>query len=215
MSASEHTQRYVLLADVIESTGISDRSEFRDDLLDGIQTVNTEYDSDLHVEYGLIKGVDEFGAVLSDLRNLYEMISTLLDRVHPVRIRFAVAAGTVDIDPDSDDIGEMDGPAFHDADRLIHEVESDGLYIYIDTNSPVDILVANNINLLLMQREQWTAHQVDAVRAYERSGTQSDAADRLGVRQQAVSKALNAIDYHETKLVREYLRDVISLLYDE
>ena len=215
MNASEPTQRYVLLADVIGSTEISDRSEFRDDLLDGIRAVNREFGSDLYVEFGLIKGVDEFGAVLSDLRNVYEMISTLLNRVHPVRIRFGVAADDVDINPDNDDVGEMDGPAFHRADRLIREVESDDLYIYIDTDLIVDLLVANNINLLLMQREQWTAHQVEAVQAYERSGTQSDAAELLGIQQQTVSKALNTINYGEIKLLREYLRDVIDLLYHE
>jgi len=215
MNPLKYSSRYVLLADVIDSSSIPDRAEFREDLLKGIEQVNAEYGSDLHVEYDLIKGIDEFGAVLSELSNLYEMISTILNRVHPVQIRFGVAAGDVDVDPEKGDISSMDGPAFHLADLLLDEVEDDNLFIYIDTGSPADILVANTINLLLMQREQWTEHQVDAVRAYERGGTQSDAAKRLGVQQQTISKALTSIRYQETKLLRKYLRDVIPTFYDE
>ncbi|MFP8890294.1 SatD family protein [Natrialbaceae archaeon A-CW2] len=214
MATSNGTERYVILADVIDSSAIEERSEFRTALSASLERVNDEFSADIHTDFELLKGIDEFGGVLTDLSRVYELIATIIEACHPTMVRFAVAAGQIDVEP-SNAIHQLDGEAFHRADRLLAAVEADDLYCYVDTGRPVDTLLAVSMNLLLLQRAGWTPRQADVVRAYERHGTQTAAASELGVRQQAVSKSLHQIDYFQTKRLRDHLLDVLPVIYGE
>ncbi|MFP9191359.1 SatD family protein [Natronosalvus vescus] len=214
MSPPEATERYVILGDVIDSASIEDRSAFRTTLAAGLERVNDEFSADIHTDFELLKGIDEFGGVLTSLSRVYELLATILESCHPTMVRFAVAGGQIDVEP-SNEIHQLDGEAFHSADTLLTAVEDDDLYCYVDTGRAVDTLLAISMNLLLGQRAGWTPRQADVVRAYERQGTQAAAASELGIRQQAVSKSLRQIDYFQTKLLREHLLDVLPVIYGE
>lgn len=210
----ENELRYVVLADVIGSSNIDDRDEFREKLKSALKKVNNRFDQHVESDFDIIKGIDEFGGVISSLSNIYEIIELIHAQIYPVMVRFGVSGDDIDVKP-STEIGELDGPAFHRADTLLSEVEEDGLFFYLDTGRPVDFLLSNNVNLLLLNRENWTKRQNEIVRAYEEEDTQSDAAQKLDINQQSVSKALKKTSYRQTKLLRDYLKDVIPILYYE
>jgi len=210
---SESEPQYVLLADVVGSSDIDDRAAFRESLTRALDRVNREFSEYLSSEFEMLKGIDEFGGVLSRLAPVYDIVSMIYADIHPTMVRFGVSGGRIDIQP-SGEINELDGPAFHQADDLLTQVEADDLFMYINTETIVDVLVSNNINLLLMNRATWTARQNEIVQAYEDLGSQTSVAERLDINQQAVSKALDRVSYSQTKLLREYLREVISVIYD-
>lgn len=209
------TDQYVVLADVVESRDVSDRDSLRSTLSETLAYVNETHRASIDTAFERIKGIDEFGGVLAELTPVYDVIADVLNGIHPVRARFAVAGGRVDVSEATDSISEMDGPAFHRADQLLSEVESADLYAAVDAGRAIDPLVSNNVNLLLMYRERLTDRQIEIVRAYERHGTQSAAAEDLGVRQQTVSKTLDRAGYGRTKRIRTHLRETLEAVYGE
>lgn len=206
--------QYVVLADVVESRDVSDRDSLRSRLSETLASVNDVHGASIDTAFERIKGIDEFGGVLAELAPVYDVIVDVLNGIHPVQVRFAVAGGRVDVNEAADSVSEMDGPAFHRADRLLSEVESADLYAAVDAGRDVDPLVSNNVNLLLMYRDRLTDRQIEIVRAYERHGTQSAAADELGVRQQTVSKTLKRAGYDRTQRIRTHLRETLEAVYD-
>lgn len=214
MTSTTHSPRYVVLADVVASREIDDRAAFQERLFEALDAVNDSYSDATYTDFEVIKGVDEFGGVLRKLAPVYEIIAAILNRIHPVRVRFGIASGEFDVDAETASLAGLDGQPFHRADELLEATESDDLYAAVDTGSPVDPLVSNNLNLLLVAREHLTEHQVTVERTYERHGTQSAAAAELDVPQQSVSKALQRADYHRRQKLRRTLRNALEAVYD-
>lgn len=206
--------QYVVLADIVESREVTDRETLNEGLTEVLNYVNYTHREAIDTSFERIKGIDEFGGVLGQLAPLYDVIVEILNEIHPVRVRFGIAGGKVDVNHQTDTVSEMDGPAFHRADRFLAEAEADDLYAYVDTDSAIDPLVANSVNLLLMYRERLTDRQVETIRAYERHGTQEAAADALDVRQQSVSNTLKRADYGRTRKIRTQLRKALEEIYD-
>lgn len=205
------TIRYVLLADVVSSREIDNRAQFQSELQAALETVNSEFEGSIDTPFETLKGIDEFGAILTHISPVYEMVTTILNRIFPVKLRLSIARGKIDVGTDADSLAEMDGPAFHRADQLLQATKADDMYITVDTGSDQrDGLLSNTINLLLIRRESYTAHQVDVLRAYEKLGSQSAVANTLEITQQSVSKTLQRIDYNRTKRIRTMLEDSLT-----
>lgn len=216
MSVPGHAAGYVVLGDVVDSRSLEDREQFRETLISALQTVTNRYEEAVEVPFEMIKGVDEFGGILSGLEQLYELLVDVLNEIHPAMIRLGVASGDIDVRGERG-IADMDGPAFHRADQLVAEAKENDMYANFDTHNTesVDTLAANNINLLLRQRSELTSKQVEIVTAYESLGTQKAVAAQLDVSQQAISNTLRRIDYQWTRHVRAQLRGALRAEYDE
>lgn len=208
-------EKYVVLGDVVNSRNIDNRDLFEDALHRALSHVNREYDRSIHADFELIKGIDEFGGVLNDLRCIYKLISRFYDETYPAEIRFAIFRGNIDVN-ENGTVSEMDGSAFHYADELLHEVEADGQLVYMRAFGPVlDSLIDGNINLLLTLRSTWTTHQFEVIRAYERLGTQQAVANDFDIKQQTVSDVLRSANYPRFAQVRDELNEVLSIIYDD
>lgn len=205
---------YVVLGDVIQSRDLADRSAFQRRLYEALETVNERFRVAIPNDFDTIKGVDEFGGTLEELSPVYEVMATILDRVHPTTIRFGIAQGPIDIGSEGDPISKLDGPAFHTAGELLEAAERDDLYAGVDTCRPVDPLLASTLNTLLLQREELTERQVEVVRAYEREGTQTSAAKTLDVPQQSISRTLQRANYQRLAAIREGVRRGVANVYD-
>jgi hypothetical protein len=203
-----------VLVDLVESRAIEDRTAFESHLEDALAHVNDAVAGNLATPFTRMKGIDEFGAVLTDLAVLPDAMAGLLDRIHPAPARFGVASGAIDVGADSDTVAEMDGPAFHRASALLETVEDRDVYVGVDTGHPADGLVASALNLLLLEREDVTERQMETILAYERHGTQTAAAAALGRTQQAVSKTLQRANYGRRRAIREDLREALEAAYD-
>lgn len=187
---------YVVLGDVVASREIEDREAFRDTVAAALDSVNDRYADDLVAEFALVKGVDEIAGVLSGPRNTYRLLRDVVAAVRPGAIRFAVVYGEIDVGAAGDDVGEMDGPAFHRADEALADVADADLYVAFSGRRPgLDPLVGTSLNLLLMAREGWTGRQRAMVAAYEETGTQEAVARQFDVSQQTVSATLRRADW--------------------
>lgn len=205
--------RYVVLVDLVGSREIEDRSAFEARLDDALAHVNAAEESHLATPLTKMKGIDEFGCVLTGMAPLPDLIPALLDRIHPTLARFGIASGGIDVGRDSDTVAEMDGPAFHRASELLDSLERDGLFARVETDTAADGLVSSALNLLVLEREGLTDRQVEMILAYERHGTQTSAGDALGVPQQAVSETLRRANYERRRTIRAELHAALEAVY--
>lgn len=206
--------RYVVLVDIVSSREIADRSAFESRLSEAIDAINDGYSASFATPLSRMKGIDEFGCVLTELEPLPAIISRFLDYIHPTLARFGVATGGIDIGRDRDTVAEMDGPAFHRANALLQRLESDGLFIRLDMDEPMDPFVSSALNALVLARDGITERQMEAVLAYEEHGTQTAVGEQLGIPQQAVSDMLSRTEYHRRKLIRDEVSEAIAHQYD-
>lgn len=209
------TRTYVVLGDVVDSREIDDRATFRDRFERTQRVVATDFDSAFAAGPSVLKGIDELGGVMTSLTPVYDVVITLQRRLHPHAIRIAVARGEIDFGAADGDVSRMDGEAFHRATELLEAVDRDGLWFGLDTGTdPLDTAVADEINLLLARRAEWTDRQRDVVAAYERLGTQTAVAEELGVSQQSVSNVLQGATWPLVETIETRLRRTLTH-YDE
>lgn len=208
------SKQYVVLVDVVGSREVEDREGFEDRLRDALEAVNETEREYLSTPLTRMKGVDEFGCVLDRLSPVPDVVSSILDRIHPTYARFGVARGDIDVGAGRETVAHMDGPAFHRASALLEGLGDGELYVGVDTDTPADGLVASALNLLLMEREDLTERQVEVCLAFERHGTQSAASEALDVPQQSVSETLRRANYARRLEIRRVLRRSLESIYD-
>lgn len=213
MSNFERDTQYVILVDVVDSRQIRNREAFESQLKGALEYVNEAEKESISTPFTQMKGIDEFGGVLTEISPIADVISKILDRIHPSSARFAVASGEIDVEGEHETVAEMDGPAFHRASALLDEIEESGLYVAADTDREADSLVATALNLLLLEREHLTERQMEVILAYERYGTQAEAGEELGLQQQGVSNALHRANYMQRKKIRNCLRQALETIY--
>ena len=116
----------VLLGDVVDSRSIADRQGFQTQLEGACQVIAARHADDLMAGPVVLKGADEFGAVLTSYRPVYAVVSAF-DVLLPRHARFAVARGAIDTGLASGRLERMDGPAFHEASTAMEELKETGL----------------------------------------------------------------------------------------
>lgn len=206
----------VVLADVVESREINDRPSFRSILQTALETVNSRYSETIVANFELLKGIDEFGGVLTDISMIYWLLRDLTEILHPVEVRFGVAIDRIDVGRMDSSVSNLDGPAFHRSDDLLATAKEEDLLIVIDTSDPVlDPLFLVGIDSLLRVRHSWTDRQIEIVRTYRREESQYDAAEALGVSQQAISKALSRANYKRVKTLERHLNRALEEAYGD
>lgn len=215
MSPETNDPYYVLLADVVHSRDIERRADFESRLAATFESLNREKSDVLATPLSPMKGLDEFGCVLTAVAPVVDVILGILNATHPVSVRFAVANGGIDVGLGRDTVAEMDGPAFHRASELLEQLKENDLRVAVDTGSSVDALAATSLNFLTLQRMSLTSRQLEVVRAYDRHGTQPDAANELDISQQAVSKTLRDVDYRRLAALEELTRAGLKETYDD
>lgn len=204
-------EAYVVLGDVVDSREVDDRHELETNLESGCTAVNDRYSDSVLAGFTQLKGIDEIGGLLKTATDLYGVVRTLERHLDPYRIRLAVAAGEIDVGGHGDDVSVMDGPAFHRADELLAEMDSQGYRFVFEANGgPLDTLVTDEINLLLVHRDGLTDRQREVIAVYDERGSQAAAADALGVTQQAVSNALRTASWSLVSTVERRLDGVLG-----
>lgn len=210
------TRRCVIVGDVVNSRSVDDRERLHAMLESGVERANDALEDQLVAPFTTLKGVDEVGGVLTDPGASYRAIRELSEAIHPTAIRFAVVWGRVDVGSDASEVAKMDGPAFHEADDLLEDVEAAGRYIGLSVPGTEEWLVdllANQMDLIFMWKDGWTPHQADVMKLYREHGTMAAVADRLDVSVQAVSQTLQRADAQTILAIEGDLEDAMAELW--
>ena len=202
---------YVLLGDVISSRRISDRDKFQNKFEEILKKINTAYVEDIVADFKILKGIDEFGGVLSTMSNIYKIINEISEQLHPNMTRFVLIFDYIDAGMETFDISKMDGPAFHKASDTMSTLKKSKLMFEMSVSDKIiDTAITGQINLILLTKKNWSLKQHQIVREYKSTNNQKDVAKKLGVTQQAVSKTLNKVMWKEIFLIEEKLNYIIN-----
>ena len=202
---------FVLLGDVISSKKLENRENFQNKLINGCNTINEKYKSNIYSYMNIIKGSDEIGVVLKDLSEFYSIINVISNTIGPNLMRFVLVKGQIDTGLDQREISRMDGPAFHKASNLMNMLKHEKLIFKMDTGDPIfDKLVTNNINLIYLIEKKWSPKKINIIHDYEKIGDQQSVAAKYGIKQQDVSYHLNSSNYGEIKNIKTDLELVIK-----
>lgn len=205
------SSRIVVLGDVVDSRRIDDRGSVRDALATTLEDINERFDGAVDTPLAGIKGVDESGGVLPDPVPLYDVVDHVRRGLHPKEARVVAAAGEIDVVPRSSDVSRMDGPAFHAADDLLTDIDGTRYRFAMDVgDDELDVVIADEVNLLLFRKREWTARQREVVNANRELGTQRAVAEELDVSQQAVSNVLARAGWRELSEMEDRLRAVLD-----
>jgi len=204
---------YVLLGDIVSSKKINDRAKFQKKLIKACNAINQANDEDIIAKMKIIKGSDEIGCLLGNLAPLYDIIDGLSNDLHPVKIRFVLVNGEIDTGFESKDISQMDGPAFHQASKLLMDLKKEKLIFNMSTSNKIlDTLITNYINLIYLLKKRWSSAKLEIIHSYERWGDQKKVASKLGIAQQTVSYHLTSSNWKEIKKMETELNQSLKEL---
>lgn len=208
----EMTKKYVvLIGDVVGSKTIRDREAFRRRLQSACDQVNSAFSKDLYAELKIIKGVDEVSGVLTKLENVYRIVESVSETIHPNLIRFAIVYGPLDIGLGSKDAARMDGIAFHKAADTVAQLKKTGDLVAVQLGDDlVDRLLTSHMNLVFFLQRGWTERQFELATLYRKLGNQEKVAERLGIIQPTVSKALKAANYDEILRAEQSINEALG-----
>lgn len=199
-------QLCVILGDVISSRRIKDKEAFQNKLQETCNEINTLYADYIYAEFKILKGIDEIEGILFDLSRSYEIISAILERLYPNLMRFVLVDDYIDTAIESRDVAKMDGPAFHKASDIMGELKKSKLIFGISIeDKTIENLICGEINLILLFKKNLSAKQHLIAKEYKQTGSQHEVAKRLGITQQAVSKALNRSLWEEIRHIEQGL----------
>jgi hypothetical protein len=203
--------RYVVLGDVVGSRDVEDREALRESLEDACEQVTAVHEEAVVAPFAPLKGVDELAGVLSSPAPVYDVVDGFRETLHPQELRLVVARGAIDVGLDAGDPAVMDGPAFHRADELLADIGDGAFRFAMDFGDErLDRAVADEVNLLLFRKREWTDHQRRVVRLYRELGDQTAVAGELGVSQPAVSRTLERAAWPALREIEGRLRTTFA-----
>lgn len=204
-------QYLVLIADVVGSRHLSSsaRAAFQRRLKAELDALNKARRG-LASLYTLTLG-DEFQVVLREPAGIFADAFSLLARLAPVRLRFALAAGEIvtPINP-TQAIG-MDGPAFHRARALLERLKADGRLFGVQTSGDEpEPLTTAILNVLSSQVEGWKPTRLTLFAALLRGATVAELAETAGITPRAVNKNIRAAELDEWQTVLQNIEHSLT-----
>ena len=197
---------YLLIGDVVDSRKIRNREEFQERLRELLEDINQKFKDDIYAQFKILKGVDEFGGVLKEPSNIYEIIKKIHENILPKKVRSVLAKGGIDVSLEKKDVEYMDGPVFHRANELMEDLKKSKFYFQLEVSDElIDSAIFGQINALMLLKNEWTEKQLSVIKKYQKLGTQNKVANEMGITPQAISKSLDRSNYKKIKQIERKL----------
>ncbi|HYC70557.1 MAG TPA: SatD family protein [Opitutaceae bacterium] len=198
----------VLIADVVGSRQVPGRARFQRRLKQELAALNVR--RRLASPYTLTLG-DEFQAVHRDAAGVFADIFTVLARVAPVRLRFALAVGEIVTPVNPEQAIGMDGSAFHRARAQLERLKREGrLFAVQDGRPEPDQVTMATLNVLSGQVEGWKPTRCQLFAGLLEGGSPAELAKRTGITIRAVNKNIRAAELDEWRLILQNIERALT-----
>ena len=187
-----------IIGDIRDSRDLESRKDTQQKLKKILYEINERYSDDITSKFLITLG-DEFQGLLSNGKNLINIIQEIKIKIYPVEIRFGVGIGKITTEINTEMALGADGPGYYNARRAIEllkenekknkKVVSD---IYIEDENKKRVVLINTIfELIKVIEENWTERQRDIIwDMMQYKDTQKNVAMRNGITQSSVNKML-------------------------
>jgi len=202
----------VIIADIKGSKKMAEmeRYEWQLFLKSAIVQVNENWGKAIEAQFMITKG-DEFQGLVHDVPNAHSIMIEFERLLSPLELRFGIGLGRIQKMGANIPI-EMDGPAFHRANRALNSAKKNKNGVQFYSSDPqLDKYINTLYSLIYAIKSHWS----DIIRSrywkYKELGTYDKVADLDGVSPQAVwdslrnANAVEVINAEET--VMEFLRE--------
>lgn len=201
----EYKDYTVIIGDMIDSKKIVDRQSVQTKFKDVLNQINDKYADDIASKFTITLG-DEFQGLLKNQQNIFNIIFDIEIAMAPIEMRFGVGIGEVSTAINFESSTEVDGPAYHRARAMVDKLErSEGQHLRRaaniliasqEENTRIDELLNSILSVCTALKSNWTSKQYKIIETYLHSGeNQSKAAEKLGVGQSSVSRALKSAQF--------------------
>ena len=216
--AFEDAPYIAVIGDIVASKELHQRSAVQMRLNRALHHVNIRYREDMAANFVITLG-DEFQGLLRSGDHLLDIIDSIEEELYPVRIRVGIGIGAIATEIEDAASPEIDGPAYHNARRMIDELKAaekknteakPDKKILVAEHPEVSALINSVLSLNGALKSRWTERQREIINVYRNRKTQSGAAKELGVNQSTVQKALIGADYYTYRNARETLTAIFA-----
>ena len=126
-----------MMGDVVASRRIKNRGAFQRKLDKICANVNLNFAEYIYADFNILKGLDEIGGVLMNIKNVYKIMNTFLEQCYPDSIRFVLVYDYIDTALESHEVSRMDGPAFHKSSDMLKDLKGSRLILTNFSAKPV------------------------------------------------------------------------------
>ncbi len=216
----QDSQEYtVVIGDISGSKQLNGMDRYQTQLFvkSAIVQINEEFQSILEAPATMTKG-DEFQALLSSPCEAYQVVRVLQKMVFPICIRYGLGIGNIYRMGGKLPI-EMDGPAFHRANRALTLAKKNKNDLWIHSFSKnFDQLVNTIFSLISAIKSRWNERHFKLYWDYQELGTYKQVAVKESVTPQAIfdvlknSRAIDVIcaEKNLEKIFMEFQTEIIS-----
>ncbi len=206
----------VLIGDISGSKRLNGMDRYQTQLFvkSAVVQINEQYRNSIEAPVTITKG-DEFQGLLKSPGEAYEMIQTLERMVFPIRIHYGLGVGNIYRMGGVLPI-EMDGPAFHRANRAMNLAKKRraGTWI-ISGDGKTDQLVNTIFSLVTAIRSRWNERHYKLYWSYQDLGTYREVAEQENVTPQAICDVLKNIRAIEVIAAERNLLEVFGQIQPE
>lgn len=216
---SENNIFVAIIGDIRNSREIENRKLVQDKLKTVLEVINEKYKEEIVSKFVVTLG-DEFQGVLGDCKRILEIIEEIKMELFPIELRFGIGIGKLTTDIDTEMALGADGPGYYNArnaiDRLKEKEKKNKTVlsdVCIDTaNDDSQVILINTIFELLKTIEMnWTDRQREIIWNMQKyQDGQTKVANRLGIEQPAVHKALVKGRYYAYAKAIKTLADILE-----
>lgn len=195
-----------VVGDIVRSKTLTDRNEVQERMKAILRGVNERYVESIASDFMITLG-DEFQGLLKSGDSTLAILREIEEKMAPVPLRFGIGVGEITTEIDRHFPLGADGPAYYNAraavetlksrEKKINTGDSNILLVSQGDNAGIDLLLNSIFTLCYTIRGKWTDRQREIITAYLQTGcNQLRAADRLGIVQPNVHKALALAGYY-------------------
>lgn len=214
-----------IVGDIVKSKKLVDRNEIQNNLKAVLNKINEKYADEIASNFMLTLG-DEFQGLLKCGKDAIRIISEIEIAMLPIRLRFGIGIGRIDTEINRDIPLGTDGPAYHNARKMIDELKikekkyetsySNIMICSQGDNGQIDMFLNTILSLCSTLKAKWSPRQTEIISCYISSDkNQYKAAEKLGITQSSVNKALNNSDYYAYEKAIDTVSSALSEIKGE
>lgn len=196
-----------LIGDIVESRKIKERENVQRQLQHILDGINCRY-CDYIVSKFVITVGDELQGLLLPQAPVYRIISTILEKLYPVKLRFGLGFGFLSTGIINKEMAiGMDGPAFYLAREAVnraHRCKGYAIAFRSDVIPSSDEADINTyLGLLAVIRNLWNNKFLQIVEFLRMDLKQVEIANKMQVSQPYISELIKQAHWREVKILEE------------
>ena len=201
----------VLTGDLKASRKLGARAEIQEGLKGALLVVNERFAGAIAAKF-MVVGGDGFQGMLYSTESLFDLYYALFEHIG---YRFYIGIGTGGISTNmSENVGEMDGEAFHRSSDALGKVKRKGGWVAFDSGRKIDGVITSSWNLMADVIWNWSERQKEIILYYRKHGGGRDAvrsaSKNFGIGERSIYKTLRTGRYHLLRSVEDTLEDVLN-----